>query len=275
MIEVFENKTVLTGDSAFSPEQTFLCGQCFRFDPDGEGFSGIAGGKFIRAEEKEGVTTLFCPAEDFESFWKGYFDLDRDYSAVRPLIAGDPFLCEAEKFGRGIRLLRQEPWEALCSFIISQCNNIPRIKGIVSRLCQMYGAEVEGGYAFPGAETLSGLEVSDLAPLRAGYRADYIINAARAVASGELDLQAVAGLPTDAARRELMALRGIGKKVADCVLLFGLGKTDAFPVDVWIKKVLNTVYPGGLDVSVYGDMAGLVQQYVFFYARENGDMFVK
>ncbi len=268
MIEIFNDKIILSDSHAFSPEQTFLCGQCFRFDPDGEGFSGIAGGRFIRAEEKEGKTVLHCTPEAFESFWKSYFDLERDYSAVRPLIASDPFLVEAEKFGRGIRMLRQEPWEALCSFIISQCNNIPRIKGIVSRLCQMYGDEIEGGFTFPDAPKIACLEVSDLAPLRSGYRADYIISAAREVASGALDLNALINTPTPEARKRLMAMHGVGKKVADCVLLFGLGHTDAFPVDVWIKKVLNQVYPQGLDTSVYGDLAGIVQQYIFFYARE-------
>lgn len=275
MIEVFSDRTVLTGDHAFSPEQTFLCGQCFRFDPEEGGFSGIAGGRYIRAEQNGGETLLFCPEEDFETFWRGYFDLDRDYSAVRPLIAHDPFLTEAERFGRGIRLLRQEPWEALCSFIISQCNNIPRIKSIVSRLCGTFGSPIPEGFAFPSPEVLAALTPEELAPLRAGYRAEYIVNAARAVASGETDLEALRSLPTDDARRELMKLSGVGKKVADCVLLFGLSKTDAFPVDVWIKKVLQSVYPSGLDTSVYGDLAGLVQQYIFFYAREHGDLFVK
>ncbi|MBR4941792.1 MAG: DNA-3-methyladenine glycosylase 2 family protein [Clostridia bacterium] len=269
MIEVFEDRAVLSGTDAFSPEQTFLCGQCFRFDPDGAGFSGIAGGKFVRAEIMGEDTVLYCSREDFESFWRRYFDLERDYSAVKPLIAHDPFLVAAEEYGRGIRMLCQEPWEALCSFIISQCNNIPRIKGIVSNLCRLYGEDIGPGYAFPTAERLAELTVEDLAPIRSGYRAEYIISAAREVASGELDLEALKHLSTPEARKRLLAVHGVGKKVADCVLLFGLGHMDAFPVDVWIKKVLDNVYPKGLDVSVYGDMAGIVQQYIFFYARDH------
>ena len=273
MTEVYENRIILTGSDAFSPEQTFLCGQCFRFDPDGEGFSGIAGGRFVRAEPMGDKTVLHCSKEDFETFWKDYFDLGRDYSPIRKLIADDPFLVSAEEYGRGIRMLKQEPWEALCSFIISQCNNIPRIKGIIGRLCQSYGREIEGGFTFPEAEVLAELSPSDLAHLRAGYRAEYIISAAREVAQGSLDLEALKTLPTAEARKRLLALHGVGKKVADCVLLFGLGKSDAFPVDVWIKRVLDNVYPNGFDPTVYGDMAGIVQQYLFFYARDHGDLF--
>lgn len=273
MTEVYENKIILTESDAFSPEQTFLCGQCFRFDPCEGGFSGIAGGRFIRAEAFEGKTVLYTSKADFEAFWKDYFDLGRDYSAVRGLIKDDPFLLAAEEYGRGIRMLRQEPWEALCSFIISQCNNIPRIKGIVGKLCQMYGRGIEGGFAFPEAEVIAALTPEDLAPIRAGYRAEYIVSAAREVASGALDLEALKKLPTQEARKRLLAVHGVGKKVADCVLLFGLSKTDAFPVDVWIKRVLDNVYPQGFDASVYGDLAGIVQQYLFFYARDHGDMF--
>ena len=273
MIEVYENKTILTESDAFSPEQTFLCGQCFRFDPCEGGFSGIAGGRFIRAEGFDGKTVLHTSKKDFETFWKEYFDLGRDYSAVRPLIADDPFLTAAEEYGRGIRMLRQEPWEALCSFIISQCNNIPRIKGIVSKLCSLYGSEIEGGFTFPDALTLAELTEADLAPIRAGYRAEYIISAAREVASGTLDLEALKKMPTADARKRLLAVHGVGKKVADCVLLFGLSKTDSFPVDVWIKRVLDNVYPDGFDASAYGDLAGIVQQYLFFYARDHGEMF--
>ena len=170
-------------------------------------------------------------------------------------------------------MLRQEPWEALCSFIISQCNNIPRIKGIVGKLCQKFGREIEDGFAFPEAEVIAALTPEDLAPIRAGYRAEYIVSAAREVASGALDLEALKKLPTQEARKRLLAVHGVGKKVADCVLLFGLSKTDAFPVDVWIKRVLDNVYPQGFDASVYGDLAGIVQQYLFFYARDHGDMF--
>ena len=273
MTEVYENKIILTESDAFSPEQTFLCGQCFRFDPCEGGFSGIAGGRFIRAESFEGKTVLYTSKADFEAFWKDYFDLGRDYSAVRGLIKDDPFLLAAEEYGRGIRMLRQEPWEALCSFIISQCNNIPRIKGIVGKLCQKFGREIEDGFAFPEAEVIAALTPEDLAPIRAGYRAEYIVSAAREVASGALDLEALKKLPTQEARKRLLAVHGVGKKVADCVLLFGLSKTDAFPVDVWIKRVLDNVYPQGFDASVYGDLAGIVQQYLFFYARDHGDMF--
>ncbi len=276
MIEIYENKTILTGEHAFSPEQTFQCGQCFRFDRcEGGSFFGIAGGRGITVSRCEESTVLLCKKEDFERFWRNYFDLDRDYAAIPGRIRGDRFLETAAGFGSGIRILRQEPWETLCSFIISQCNNIPRIKGIIRRLCALYGEKTDCGKRFPEPERLAGMRPEDLSPLRAGYRAPYLIAAAEAVASGRLDLEALKSgdIPTDEVRKELMRLPGVGRKVADCVMLYGFSRTEAFPVDVWMKRALKTIYPGGFDAEAYGEYAGIIQQYIFYYAREHGGRF--
>lgn len=269
MIITTPNKTVLTEQHAFDPTKTFTCGQCFRFQPKQGGFFGIAGGREIFVSGDKTETVLFCPAEDFESFWREYFDLDRSYDALRALAAGDPFLEAATEFGDGIRLLRQEPFEALCTFIISQCNNIPRIAGIVERLAQHFGTPIGSGFAFPAPHALASLSLEALAPLRAGYRAPYLLAAAQAVASGTLDLAFLSDpdLHLDEVRKKLMTLPGVGRKVADCVLLFGLGRWDAFPVDVWMQRALAQYYPAGFKPERFPQAAGLFQQYIFYYIR--------
>lgn len=271
MIEYVDNTVVLTGGDAFSPEKTFLCGQCFRFEAGADGeFTGIARGRRIRVRGGADRTVLCCGKEAFEAVWRDYFDTGNDYGRVRPLLEGDAFLCAAESFGRGIRILRQEPWEALCSFLISQCNNIPRIRQIVSSLCALFGEDIGGGFAFPTPERLAALDETALAPVRAGYRAPYLLAAARAVCEGTLDLPAMekGSYGTEELREMLMAQRGVGRKVADCVLLYGLGRPDAFPRDVWIRRALAARYPEGLDTARFGAYAGIIQQYIFYYARE-------
>jgi N-glycosylase/DNA lyase len=276
MIQICENRVILTGEHAFSPERTFLCGQCFRFEACGDGwFSGIAGGRAVKAASFGDCTELVCRAGDFEGFWRDYFDLDRDYGQIAAAVRNDEFLMGCLEFGRGIRILRQQPWEALCSFIISQCNNIPRIKRIISTFCALFGEKTEFGHLFPAPEAIAGKSPDELAPLRAGYRAAYLVSAANAVVSGKLDLDRLKNrsIPTEKVRGELMALPGVGRKVADCVMLYGLGRTDAFPVDVWIKRALKCIYPNGFDAAAYGESAGIIQQYIYYYAREHGGIF--
>jgi len=261
----------------FRAENIFDCGQCFRWNLREDGsWQGVAMGKVLRLYETDSYIEFRCSAEDFESVWRDYFDLDRDYSIIRKRISIDYFTAEAAEFGKGIRILRQDPWEALCTFIISQCNNIKRIKGIVERFCGMFGDECtyegESHKLFPGPEKVASLREEDLEPLRAGYRAGYILNAAREVAEGRLDLEKLKGLPTDEAVRELTRLNGVGIKVACCAALFGLGKTDAFPVDVWVRRAIERHYGGGrFDGSVFGGDAGFAQQYIFYYIRSLGE----
>ena len=265
----------LCGVQELNPQRTFDCGQCFRWNADAEGkYRGVASGKAAVVWAEAGRTYIECAAGDI-FFWRDYLDMETDYAEARRSIEVCVYLRECAAYGEGIRILRQDKWEALCSFIISQCNNIPRIKGIVEKLCSLYGEPVEAPWgearAFPTAERVADLSEEALAPLRSGYRAPYILAAARAVAGCDIDLDATALLPCGEARAELKKLNGVGDKVANCVVLFGLHQLDAFPVDVWIKRALASNMPKGFDPSSLGKYAGLAQQYMFFHARETAD----
>ena len=231
----------------------------------------MASGKAAVVWAENGRTYIECALDDIY-FWRDYLDMDTDYEEARRSIEVCDYLRDCAAYGEGIRILRQDKWEALCSFIISQCNNIPRIKGIVEKLSSLYGDIVAAPWgearSFPTAERVAQLTEADLAPLRSGYRAPYILAAAKAVASGELDLEETALLPCNEARAELKKLGGVGDKVANCVVLFGLHQLDAFPVDVWIKRALAANMPKGFDPSSLGKYAGLAQQYMFYHARE-------
>jgi N-glycosylase/DNA lyase len=256
----------------FDPVKIFECGQCFRWNADGRGgYVGVAMGRAARVYTESGSIFISGGEEEYADVWRGYFDMDRNYSVLRKRLGTDDYTARAAEFGAGIRILKQDRWEALCSFIISQCNNIPRIKKIIEALCSAFGDELsfegEKYHSFPSAERIAALEPEDLAVLRCGYRAEYIISAAREVASGRLDLDALAGKSCTEALAELKKLRGVGDKVANCVVLFGLQIPDAFPIDVWMKKALKEHYPPGFDPSVFGDAAGLAQQYIFYYTR--------
>lgn len=255
-------------------QKTFECGQCFRWNADGEGgYTGVASGRAATlCREGDGI---YIDAPEWEKpFWANYFDLDTDYAAATRSVTVCDYLTDCAEYGAGIRILRQNKWEALCSFIISQCNNIPRIKGIVEALCALTGDElVHRGrtlYTFPTAARVAELSLEELTPLRCGYRAPYILSAARAVAAGETDLEALALLPGDQAAAELRRLRGVGGKVADCAVLFGLHRMDAFPVDTWMKKALKANFPPDFDPASLGEYAGLAQQYIFYRARDEG-----
>ncbi len=257
----------------FDQVHTFECGQCFRWNPDGDGgYIGVAGGRVCRV--KDGA--VVCPDADNE-FWENYFGEGDDYDKIKSeLISRDPELEKCVEYGSGIRILRQDLWETIISFIISANNNIPRIKKIIETLCKSFGDEIEEGYfSFPAAERLGVLDIGDLACLRAGYRDKYILDAARKVSSGEVDLSAVPDMPTADAKRELMKIKGVGGKVADCILLFSCARYETFPKDVWIKRVVTELYGvedkeiDGFIAEKYGDLAGFAQQYLYFWARDN------
>lgn len=259
----------------FDPIKIFECGQCFRWNPDGNGiYSGVALDKRLLIWRDGEYIRMSCTPEEFEGVWRGYFDIDTDYARIRQKISIDTYMAEAAEYGAGIRILRQDSWEALVSFIISQCNNIPRIKGIVERLCQSFGSKKEYGegfyYTFPKPGDIARLEILDLQPIRAGFRADYILGAARAVDSGKLDLKELRKVSAEGALTELKGLSGVGDKVAGCVMLFGLYKTEAFPIDVWMKRAIREHYGGKLSPAVFGQYAGIAQQYMFYHARSGG-----
>ena len=265
----------IVGVPDFDPVKIFECGQCFRWDADGRGlYTGVAFGRAVRLRRDGDSIFITGTVDDFESLWSDYFDLGRDYAEIRRLLSIDDFMKAATAFGAGIRILRQDKWEALCSFIVSQCNNIPRIKKIINSLCREFGEpfvfEGETFYSFPSAARLAELSEDDLGSVRCGYRAAYIISAARAVAEGQTDLEALSrGSPGDA-RAALKRLHGVGDKVADCAVLFGLGMLDAFPLDVWMKRAVASHYGPGFDPRVFSPYAGIAQQYIFYYTRSGG-----
>ncbi len=252
----------------FSLKDTLDCGQCFRWSESGGGFDGIVEGRFCHAEQRGDTLLLSTTREDFDALWRDYFDLDRDYAALRREFSTDETLRAALAFAPGIRVLRQRPWETLCSYIISQNNNIKRIKGIIARMCESFGEPLcDGrGYAFPSAGRLATLDEQALAPLRCGFRAKYILDAAEKVASGEIDLAALRDMELDEARRTLMSIRGVGPKVAECTLLYGFGRTECFPIDVWIRRAMSELFPAGLPECAVRE-AGIAQQYIFHYMR--------
>ncbi|MBQ7120561.1 MAG: DNA-3-methyladenine glycosylase 2 family protein [Oscillospiraceae bacterium] len=260
----------------FDLPSIFECGQAFRWNADSDGtYWGMAYGIPASLYKEEGKVYILSEEGSFERVWKNYFDMDRDYGALREEISREEKLKKACDFGKGIRILNQEPWEALCSFIISQCNNIPRIKGIVERLCLICGEKHnfcgKEMYSFPDAKTVAQLSESEISSLRSGYRGAYIKNAAEGVASGEINLEKIKSLPTEAAKRELLKIEGVGEKVASCTLLFGMGKLDAFPVDVWMKRAIEEFFgKGKFDYKRFGNLAGLAQQYMFHYMRNRG-----
>lgn len=275
-MQITEHETYIEirSESRFSARQTFTCGQCFRWQeqPDGS-WRGIVRGRAARVWDDGGALCITGTRAQFDALWRSYFDCDTDYASICRSFAVDEFTAAAAEFGAGIRILSQEPWEALCTFLISQCNNIPRITAIVQRLCAGWGEPVsfegETLHAFPTPEALAGLSPDDLAPLRAGYRAPYLIAAAQAAVSGALSFDALRAMSTEEARRSIMQLRGVGRKVADCFLLFGLHKMDAFPVDTWMKKAA-ACYSGDMRRFMDSPYAGVYQQYFFFYTREHG-----
>lgn len=255
--------------SAFDPDQTLDCGQAFRWEkqPDGS-YRGVAGKRYCEITQQGDFLLLGGVTEEaFADFWQEYFDLRRDYAAILDSFRQDPVLARAVAFAPGIRVLRQDSWEALCSFIISQNNNIPRIKGIISRLCGNWGIEVENGWrTFPDAKTLAVLTPEDLSPLRAGFRARYLIDAAQKVASGEVVPEELAVMPLEEARSALRRITGVGAKVAECALLYGCGRVECFPMDVWMKRAMETFFPDGLP-DCAKPWAGIAQQFIFHYAR--------
>lgn len=253
----------------FDLKQTFLCGQCFRWKEDESGaFSAIVSGKSIKTVQNGDEITI--ESDHTREFLENYFDLATDYSEYINRFSADPTLKAACDGSHGIRILRQEPFETLISFIISQNNNIPRIIGIIDRLCESFGEKRGDFYSFPDAKTLSALSEADLAPLRAGFRCRYILDAAGKVNRGEVDLESIYNMDYESGKALLKTIVGVGDKVADCVLLFAYHKTEAFPMDVWIKRITAEYYSSGLPECM-GEYKGIAQQYLFEYFRKHAE----
>lgn len=263
----------------FDPAQIFDCGQCFRFYKEHEGiYAGIAKNRKIRLmQTPEGIVMENMSVETFEKDWRSYFALDADYKTIRSTIATDACIQNAMAYGQGIRILRQELWETLISFIVSQNNNIPRIKKIIEGLCRRYGTEIgKGDFLFPAPSRLARAKREELREIGAGYRDAYILDAAQKVYSEEIDLAALKSCDTPTARETLMRINGVGGKVADCILLFALARYEVCPHDVWVKRIFKQHY--GINCvnektgyafarEKWGGYAGIAQQYLFFCER--------
>ena len=251
-------------------------GQCFRWSRTDDGSCRIIAGESclnITALD-DGKYELDCTEEAFHHFWYDYFDLDEDYRSIRGRVdpAGDPFLWQAAEHEQGIRILRQDPWEMLITFIISQNRNIPAIRRSVELLSEICGRKLQdaggrGYYGFPSPAAVASLSEKELADCRLGYRCKYIHAAAEAVLGGAIDLDSLKNADEQTAIPALTGLYGVGVKVANCVSLFGLHHTDAFPIDVWMKRILEEQYPDGYPFEQYSPYNGIYQQYMFAWYR--------
>ena len=248
-------------------------GQCFRLKPvPSGGYVLVARGRVLHLTDTPEGAALDCSQAEVDAVWRDYFDLATGYAAIRAQVdPGDAFLKRACDYGTGIRMLRQDPWEMLVSFIISQRKNIPAIQYCIEALCSRYGAPIESAgerfFAFPSAQTLAALDESHFLACSLGYRAKYVLAAARMVAAGTLNLDAIASCSDEALYTALLAVPGVGEKVANCVMLFGYHRLARFPRDVWINRIEEREYAGAFPTERYPDSAGALQQYIFYYAR--------
>ena len=266
---------VLSQVSNFALADIFDCGQCFRFNKVSDGvYSGVAYGKYIEISACDNEITLYnCTKDDFDKLWYDFFDFEFDYAECIDDFSFDKTLKEASSFAKGIRILHQEHWEALCSFIISQNNNIPRIKKIIETLCEKYGEHIytdkngKKHYSFPTPSRILQAGEKEIFDLKTGFRAKYIIDAAQKVCDGTIDFSQIESDDTDTALEKLCSIKGVGPKVASCVLLFSFRKYDCFPIDVWVKKILAKYYPDFEGKEYFGKYAGIAQQYLFYYER--------
>ncbi|MDK2879942.1 MAG: N-glycosylase/DNA lyase [Thermoanaerobacteraceae bacterium] len=261
-------------------------GQAFRWDrQQDDSYIGVVGRHVMRVYQQDDFIKVIDGSslndKNISTLIWDYFDLERDYASIENRLCRFEELKPAVKYCSGNRILHQDPWETTVSFIISANNSIHNIKKTIARICEFYGEPLEYQgktyYTFPSPEVLARVPEEELRKTRCGFRAKYIAKTARMVAGGEIDLYGLHKLPTQEAREQLMRFPGVGRKVADCILLFSMRKFDAFPVDVWIKRVLEHLYFDGREIPVnklrelaekrFGDLAGFAQQYLFHYTR--------
>lgn len=276
--------------SDFELAHIFECGQCFRWHKiEEEKYIGVI--KYGVVEITKTAPHSVIIEYEFDSKIKGtlyeeelkeYFDLNTDYSKIKSIISKDDLnLQKAIEYGNGIRILNQDPWEMLISFIISAANNIPRISKTIENISKKYGKEIifkgEKYYLFPTPKELSKATIEDLRALNLGFRDKYVYGATKMVNENEIDLDSILNMEYAQAKKELKRIAGVGDKVADCILLFSMKKHEAFPVDTWIKKVMAELYNESKDIKKiasfaeekFGENAGIAQQYLFYYMREN------
>ena len=284
-IREINGNTVLEKTEDFNLKHIFDCGQCFRFVQTGENeYTGVAGNKALTVCETGNSIVLYDTSiDEFNDFWNSYFDLGNDYGAIKRSLSGEACMNRAIEEGSGIRILNQELFETIISFIISQSNNIPRIRKIIESLCAICGNEInyrnQVFYSFPTPEAILN---TDISPIKAGFRDKYIINAAKHISENPDFIEELKNSDSASAKKLLMSLTGIGNKVSDCILLFGLNKTDSFPVDVWMHRIMEQLYFGKKcsipEISAYaaekfGNYSGYAQQYLFYYALNHKSEF--
>lgn len=285
-IEEFEWGIEVKGIKDFEPKHIFECGQCFRWHKEiDESYTVVAFRKILNVKKiNDKVLFKNTNKEDFENIWYDYFDLGRNYGEIKKELMLDDIMKEAVEFGNGIRILKQDPWEMMISFIISARNSIPNIKKTIDRISKAFGTKI-GEYnqveyfSFPTAEDLKDRTEEEIRECGTSFRTKYILSTAKKVFE-EIDIVQVSKSDTKEARDILMSFSGIGPKVSDCILLFGMSKYDVFPVDVWVQRVMDEVYTKGklknLDkirdfgIDMFGNNSGFGQQYLFYYAREKG-----
>ena len=268
----------------FNPHKIAESGQAFRFNLiDDEHVEVIAMGHYLQiACLGDDRFAFSCDDEEFQKVWHSYFDLDRDYVKIfKSIDKNDEYLKEAAKFGYGIRILKQDSFETLISYIISQRRSIPAIMTSVERICERYGNRIKVPaltspfvkpskkffYSFPTCEQLSKATLSDISDMGVGYRDRYIVEAVHDIKTGKIDLDSLSRKSDDELFAVLTSMFGVGTKVANCTMLFGFARTGRFPIDVWIKRIVDKYYGGAFDTSPYPDTAGIMQQFMFFYER--------
>ena len=278
---VIQDKKILYTDvTDYDLAQTFLCGQAFRFDRYKDGFKGFIEEQlcYITLEGANGECTANAvltvellygtPTPQLAEKIGGFLSLDMDYAALKKQFSQDKTVAKAIEFAPGIRVLNQNFFETLITFIISQNNNIPRIKQLCDRISERYGTKVGESYAFPTAQQMKDITEEDYKEMKFGFRAKYLADAVAKVISGEISEETVKSLPYEEAQKYLMQIKGVGPKVADCVLLFSCRQYESFPKDVWIKKAMAQLFPNGFPACCKG-YEGIAQQYIFHWARHN------
>ena len=271
----------------FNLAHTLECGQSFRWRAIDEWYYGVVDGRLLRVRQEDRTVVVESSdddaAEELSAFCRRYFDLNRDLPAILKAVDTDPYIHHAIQAYWGMRILNQDLWECIGSFVLSQNNNVPRIKGIIRTISAQYGRRValngQVDYTFPTPHALVEAGVDGLHSCRMGYRAPYLWDISSAVTAGALDLEMLKGMPHNEARQTLMRFRGIGEKVADCICLFALGHMEALPIDVWIKRIIEQIYLKrrasireirAFTQNYFGEHMGYAQQYLFHYARTVG-----
>lgn len=282
-----DNMVILEGVSDFDPKHIFECGQCFRWHKqEDESYTGVAQGRVINVSSQNDIVRIKnTNLEEFNTIWYDYFDFGTNYTEIKNnLKSMDEYLDKATDFGWGIRILQQDGWEMLISFIISSNNRIPMIQRAIENLSRNFGKyigkyEDKDYYAFPTPEELNKATIEEIRACQTGFRDKYIKSTTESVINNNEDVLSYRNLETEECLKELLKFNGVGPKVGDCIALFGMQKYDTFPVDVWVKRVMQEFYVED-DMSLpkirkfaidkFGDLSGFAQQYLFYYARELG-----